>query len=177
MIALRPADPGTTPGQGSVKRHNTVGRPSVQGPGRLMILSPVSSQHARHLVKTRQNIAQTLSIDVFKQLKNKESDIFWLFNGKKVRQSKPEQHFTAKQACGFPPLLLSELRLGSCKLNWVVADATPAFACSFWNRLGLPTPCKSSKSMLPDAEIRRGCRSPHLILRFHEDTRREQQGH
>ena len=35
-----------------------------------------------------------------------------------------------KQAGGFSPLLLSMLILGSCRRNWVVADATVAFEWS-----------------------------------------------
>ena len=48
----------------------------------------------------------------------------------------------------------------------MVTDATAAFAGPFWNQLGLPTPCKSSKSRLPDAEITRGRRSPRLLFMY-----------
>ena len=39
----------------------------------------------------------------------------------------PDTPSTEKQAGGFPPLLLSVLRLGSCQWNWVVAGTTAAF--------------------------------------------------
>ena len=69
-----------------------------------------------------------------------------------------------KKAGVFLPLLLPVLRLGYCQWNWVVVDATVAFAGPFWNQLDIPIPFtrKSSKSRLPDAEITRGCRSTHL---------------
>ena len=42
-------------------------------------------------------------------------------------------------------------------MEWVVADATQAF-----DQPGLQTPCKSTKSRLPDAEITKGRRFLHL---------------
>ena len=57
---------------------------------------------------------------------------------------------TEKQADGFSHLLHSVLRLGSCQWNRVVADATAAPRLMVPARP--PTPCKSTKSRLPDAE-------------------------
>ena len=72
---------------------------------------------------------------------------------------------TGKQAGGFSPLLLSFLRLGSCQWKWVVADAAAAFAGPSWKQLGLPTPCKFTKSRLPETKITNGWNQPGLLTR------------
>ena len=51
------------------------------------------------------------------------------------------------------------MRLKTCQWNWTVASATAAFD---WYQSDLPTPCKSTKSRLLDAEITKGRRSLHL---------------
>ena len=52
-----------------------------------------------------------------------------------------------------------------------IADATAAFAGPFWDQLGLSSPCKSSKSRLPDAEITKGRRSQYPLNTSRGDKR------
>ena len=74
----------------------------------------------------------------------------------------PATPSTEKQVDSFSHLQHSVLRLGSCQWNWVVAEMLPQpLGRSLMVPARPPTPCKSTKSRLPDTEITKGCRSLH----------------